>query len=74
MSYMPLVDEMNASFQRERGKGIHHISKSILFATIESYRFVFSISKSIRKIYLLSVTLSVQVNKYRYIIINEKEV
>ena len=50
--FMPLFDEMNESLQRERGNGMHHISKSIYkFATNKSYRFVFSVPKSIRKIY-----------------------
>ena len=32
---MPLFDEMNASLQRERGKGMHHISKSIYLRQIK---------------------------------------
>ena len=48
---MPLFDKMNASLQRERGKGMHLISKSIYLRQI-SYRFVFSVPKSIGKIYL----------------------
>ena len=29
------VDEMNASLQRERGKGMHHVSKSIYLRQIK---------------------------------------
>ena len=32
---MPLFDKMNASLQRERGEGMHHISKSIYLQQIE---------------------------------------
>ena len=35
LSYNALFDEMNASLHRERGKGMHHISKSIYLRQIK---------------------------------------
>ena len=63
---MPLFDKMNASLQRERCKGMHHISKSILFATIKVTDLC-SASQNLSEkyIYMFQCEMGVQVKKYR---------
>ena len=54
---MPLFDKMNASLQRERGKGMHHIPKSIYLRQIIVIDWC-SASKNLSEKYRLSVTVT----------------
>ena len=62
----PFVDEMNASLQRERGKGMHHISKSI-YLRQKKVKDSCSVSQNLleKYIYISQCETGVQVNKYQ---------
>ena len=65
---MPLFDEMNASLQRVRGKGRHHISKSIYLRklkVIDLDSCSASQNLSEKYYYMSQCEMGVQVNKYR---------
>ena len=63
---MPLVDEMNASLQRERRKGMHYISKSIYLRQVKvTDPCSASQNLSEKHIYMSRYETGAQVKKYR---------
>ena len=63
---MPPFDEMNANLQRERGKGMHHISKSISLRQIKvTGSCSASQNLSEKYIYMFQCEMGVQLKKYR---------